>query len=511
MSSVTNGLRQLRNLTKHVQKVTCGIPDNLLARFDKDPVLLKTVDEATANVETFLRTNAFRNKTSELDMIAGMQSGFVNFYHPDSIMPYVPAAANGSWIVSTNGAVICDAGGYGMLSFGHNPTQGGIMEAVQKPQCMANIMTASVSQPLFTEAIRRHIGFSRPDKTCPYSKFMVMNSGSEAVELACRITDVHAKRQVSPGGVHAGWRTSMMCLKGSFYGRTYRPARLSESCREIYQQHLQSFSHPECHLPMVVPPNDVDALRKAFKYAEDNKIHIEALFAEPCLGEGAPGVVLDRAFYEAARELTRKHHSLLIIDSIQAGFRATGSLSVSDYPAFTSGAKGVDAPDMETFSKAVNAGQFPVSVLALGETAAKSYVTGIYGNTKTGNPRGLDVATAVMNRVTPAVRENIISAGRMLQARLVELCHAHPEVLSHVTGSGLIQAVHLQQNIPMMGGNHTGTSSFLARCRQYGLGVINAAHTVKFTPHFELNKAEIDLMADTMDMVCADYKKTVLK
>lgn len=50
---------------------------------------------------------------------------------------------------------------------------------------------------------------------------------------------------------------------------------------------------------------------------------------------------------------------------------------------------------METYSKALNGGQFPLSVLALGQTAASSYVTGLYGNTMTGNPRGLDVASEV--------------------------------------------------------------------------------------------------------------------
>ena len=68
------------------------------------------------------------------------------------------------------------------------------------------------------------------------------------------------------------------------------------------------------------------------------------------MGEGQPGVVLDRAFYDAARALTKKHHSLLIIDSIQAGMRAMGSLSVVDYPGYET----AEAPDMETFSKALN-------------------------------------------------------------------------------------------------------------------------------------------------------------
>lgn len=62
------------------------------------------------------------------------------------------------------------------------------------------------------------------------------------------------------------------------------------------------------------------------------------------------------AFYNLARELTAAHGSLLLVDSIQAGLRATGYLSIVDYPGF----EHAQAPDMETYS-ALNAGQYPLS------------------------------------------------------------------------------------------------------------------------------------------------------
>src|SRR3546814_9698603 len=68
--------------------------------------------------------------------------------------------------------------------------------------------------------------------------------------------------------------------------------------------------------------------------------------------------------------------TLLLVDSIQAGLRAHGVLSITDYPGFEK----LPAPDMETFSKALNAGQYPLSVLAVGNRAAGLYRKGIYGN-----------------------------------------------------------------------------------------------------------------------------------
>ena len=66
------------------------------------------------------------------------------------------------------------------------------------------------------------------------------------------------------------------------------------------------------------------------------------------MGEGNPGEAITREFYGAAREETRRAHSLLIVDSIQAGLRARGALSIVDYPGFAD----AEAPDMETYSKA---------------------------------------------------------------------------------------------------------------------------------------------------------------
>ena len=70
-------------------------------------------------------------------------------------------------------------------------------------------------------------------------------------------------------------------------------------------------------------------------------------------------------------------------------------LSITDYPGFEK----LPAPDMETFSKALNAGQYPLSVLAVSERVAGLYRKGIYGNTMTANPRALDVALAVLREL----------------------------------------------------------------------------------------------------------------
>ena len=75
---------------------------------------------------------------------------------------------------------------------------------------------------------------------------------------------------------------------------------------------------------------DLDALRKVFADADANGWFIEAMFLEPVMGEGDPGRSVPRDFYDAARELTTAHGALLLVDSIQAGLRATGYASIVD-------------------------------------------------------------------------------------------------------------------------------------------------------------------------------------
>ena len=87
-----------------------------------------------------------------------------------------------------------------MLGFGHTPDA--VLEAMARPQVMANIMTPSLSQQRFITALRAEIGHRRGG--CPFARFMCLNSGSEAVGLAARIADVNAKLQTDPGARHAG-------------------------------------------------------------------------------------------------------------------------------------------------------------------------------------------------------------------------------------------------------------------------------------------------------------------
>ena len=475
-------LREMRSQDGKV--VTSGLPDETIERFAKDhPLLTQAVEEAYAAFGRIKSEFGGLFDKDEWDQVHALQVDYVNFYPDDVVNPYVPLAARGPWIVTLKGAVIHDNGGYGMLGLGHAPQE--ILDAMNQPHVMANIMTASFSQKRFADAIRKEIGQTRNDG-CPFEKFLCMNSGSEAVTVAARISDVNAKLMTDPNGKYAGQTIKKVALSGAFHGRTDRPAQYSHSTKKTYTQHLASYRNRDDL--MTVIPNDVEDLKRVFKEAEDNNIFIETMFMEPVMGEGDPGLGITPEFYAAARELTKAHGSLLLIDAIQAGLRTTGYLSIVDYPGFEK----LEAPDLETYSKALNAGQYPLSVLSMSARAAELYRKGIYGNTMTANPRALDVGTVVLESITPALRENIRAKGEEFIEKFRKLADELDGRITKVQGTGLLFSCELAENFKCYGKD--STEEFM---RMRGIGVIHGgANSLRFTPHFGITSEEVDLIVE---------------
>jgi acetylornithine/succinyldiaminopimelate/putrescine aminotransferase len=418
---------------------------------------------------------------SEVEQINQAHEGLTNFYEEDAVNPYVAVSASGPWVVSLKGAVIYDCGGYGMLGIGHAPSS--VLEAMNQPHVMANIMTASISQVDFVACLRREIGHNRKGGT-PFASFLCLNSGSEAMSIASRIADINTRILTDPGARYEGRNVRGLTLRGSFHGRTDRPARFSHSTSEKYKKHLAS--HRDREYLLTVEPNDVAALETVFANADNDGVFIEAFFMEPVMGEGNPGMAIEPAFYARARELTRRHGTMLVIDSIQAGLRAHGVLSMVDYPGFTE----LDEPDMESYSKALNAGQYPLSVLALSEKAASTYRQGLYGNTMTTNPRALDVALAVLESFDDKRRANIRERGKQLVDRLSALADETDNGIASTQGTGLLVSCALTERYKTYGAG--STEEYL---RKAGLGVIHGGeHSLRYTPIFDISSKEVDLI-----------------
>ncbi|MHC4391620.1 MAG: aminotransferase class III-fold pyridoxal phosphate-dependent enzyme [Planctomycetota bacterium] len=478
---LTTALDSLETLRQGRSARTIGLTAQQLQPFLDDASLQAAIHEAMDTYAHLQETSPELLELSEDDLRERLQRDFVNFYTPATVNPYVPLAARGPWVITSHGAVIHDNGGYGMLGAGHAPQA--ILDTMARPWVMANIMTASHVQHAFTQRLFAEVGHTRA--ACPFSRLLCMNSGSESVTVAGRLSDANAKTHTDPGGAHEGHTIKFMAHRLGFHGRTDRPAQVSDSSLPKYRAHLASFRGRDNLITL--EPNDIEGLHRAFDEAEEQNVFVEALFLEPVLGEGNPGLAITRPYYDAARERTLRMGTLLVIDSIQAGLRTHGVLSIVDYPGF----EDAEAPDLETYSKALNAGQFPLSVLVMTERAAKLYATGTYGNTMTSNPRGLAVATKVLEGITPAFRRNVRERGAELHVKLEALRAELPHAITSVQGTGLLIAAELDpERYPVV-----GFGGVEEQCRLRGLGVIHGGlNALRFTPHFGITSAEVDLI-----------------
>lgn len=459
---------------------THGLADRWLDAFCDDPALHGALELAQSAWNALGDAERAIVAKPEAEAIEFLQRGYANFYPPTTVSPYVALAAAGPWIVSAYGAVIYDTGGYGMLGAGHNPKH--VAAHLGSPQVMANIMTPNFAQRRFMGALQCECAHGRTSN--PFARFACLNSGSESMTLALRLSDMNAFRLTESGGRYEGRTPWLVSMTGSFHGRTDEPAHISDSSRGSYAKLLAS--HRDRGRYKIVPPNEVAALRAMFDEAERSGAFIQAVVLEPVQGEGNPGLAMTREYYDAARELTRQHDGFLIVDGIQAGLRTYGCLSLMSAPGFTD----AEVPDLETWSKALNAGQYPLSVVGMGPRAAEIFAPGIYGNTMTTNPRALDVATAVLEGIDDELRRNIRERGDELVEKLDGLRSDFPKVFGPAQGTGLLVSIPVDAKIPVV-----AAQGLERKCRELGLNVIHGGvNALRFTPHFAVTSAELDLI-----------------
>ncbi len=232
------------------------------------------------------------------------------------------------------------------------------------------------------------------------------SSGAEANETAFKV----ARRT---------GRTSVVAAEGSFHGRTMGALALTG------QKAKRAPFEPLPEGVTFVPYGDEPALLSAVGE------WTAAVVLEPVLGEG--GVVPAPAGYlEAARQITRQHGSLLVLDEVQTGIGRTGGW-------FAHQSAGVE-PDVLTLAKGLGGG-LPVSACLVFGEAMSLLVPGQHGTTFGGNPVACAAALAVLDTIE---RDGLLgrteSLGKSLATGITGL--GHPLVAT-VRGAGLMLGIVL--------------------------------------------------------------------
>lgn len=244
-------------------------------------------------------------------------------------------------------------------------------------------------------------------------KVFFCNSGTEAIEAAMKLARLNAA---------GGARPRILALNRSFHGRTIGALSLTG------QPALQ-----EPFAPLVPGVEHLDSTVDALEAAMGPDV--AALFLEPIKGEA--GVVeLPDGYLARARELTREHGALLILDEIQTGIGRTGSW-------FAFQQFGI-VPDAIAIAKGL-AGGMPIGALVTFGDASALLTVGHHGSTFGGNPLATAAANAVLGEIeSSGLVENAASRGEQLRAIIAEL--AHP-LIAEVRGRGLLIGVGLSEPV----------------------------------------------------------------
>jgi acetylornithine/N-succinyldiaminopimelate aminotransferase len=244
------------------------------------------------------------------------------------------------------------------------------------------------------------------------SKAFFCNSGTEANEAALKLA-----RLAHPG------RGEVVALEEGFHGRTL--GALSVTGHDAYRQPF----FPLVPGARFVPPNDVEALRRAVSSATS------AILLEPIMGEA--GVIpLSDEFLRAARDLADATGAAIIFDEIQCGLGRTGRLFAFEHSGVV--------PDAVTLAKALGGG-LPLGAVVVGEKLAGVVRPGHHGTTFGGNPLACGLGLALLDEIEEkGLLDRVVRIGRRFGASLAALARRRPAIRD-VRGLGLMWGIELDR------------------------------------------------------------------
>ena len=237
-------------------------------------------------------------------------------------------------------------------------------------------------------------------------KVFFCNSGAEANETAFKVSRLTG-------------RTHVVSTMGGFHGRTMGALALTGQPTKTAP--FQPLPGEVTH----VPYGDVAALAEAVTDVT------AMVILEPIQGES--GVLVPPAGYlAAAREITRTHGTLLVLDEVQTGVGRTGHW-------FAHQAEGVD-PDIVTLAKGLGGGLPLGATIGFG-AAGDLLGPGSHASTFGGNPVSCAAGLAVLGTIAS---EGLLDHVKRIGERLrhgIEALH-HP-LISGVRGAGLLLGIVL--------------------------------------------------------------------
>ncbi len=327
----------------------------------------------------------------------------------------------------------------------------------------------------------------------PLDTVFLVNSGSEAVDLALRLA-------MATTGRH-----DVVAVAEAYHGWTYATDAISTSVAD--NPNALTTRPPWVHT--VTSPNSYRGEHRgaaAGKYADEAVARIETLVAEghspaaficePFYGN-AGGIALPDGYLPAVYEAVRAAGGLAIADEVQVGYGRLGR--------WFWGFQGQQVvPDIVTVAKSMGNGQ-PLGAVITTRAIADAYRSqGYFFSSAGGSPVSCVVGLTVLDVIErEGLQHNALVVGDHLRARLIELATRHP-LIGAVHGCGLYMGVELVRDPVTLEPAVAETAAICERMRELGIIVQptgDRMNVLKMKPPMCLSIASADFFADTLERV----------
>lgn len=325
----------------------------------------------------------------------------------------------------------------------------------------------------------------------------LVNSGTEAVDLALRLAQVTTDRQqvVAVREAYHGWSIGADAVSSSIGDNPRaletRPdwVTLADTPNPFRGTYRGSDSAPRY----------LDDLAALFERLDAEGRKPAAYLAEPVFGNGG-GVLLPDGYLAGAFEIARSHGALCIADEVQVGFGRLGEhfWGIDQQRA---------VPDIITVAKSVGNGH-PLGAVITTRAIAEAFAAdGSFFSSAGGSPVSAAIGNTVLDLIEEGdLMENARVTGGYLRSELVRLAEHH-ETIGAVHGMGFYLGVELVTECAGM----TPDAALAARIcdRMLDAGVIvqptgDHKNVLKIKPPMVISTADVDFFVAALDSVLHD-------